>query len=66
MSAIAVGAPVLEPAAQAFAEATASPPFLPELGPVEARKVLDDVRARSPSRRLTRRGCRYRAVRPAT
>jgi acetyl esterase len=45
MSAIAVGAPVLEPAAQAFAEATASPPFLPELGPVEARKVLDDVQS---------------------
>jgi acetyl esterase/lipase len=36
---------VLEPAAQAFADATASPPFLPELGPVEARKVLDDVQS---------------------
>jgi acetyl esterase len=45
MSAIAVEAPVLEPAAQAFADATANPPFLPELGPVEARKVLDDVQS---------------------
>jgi len=45
MPAIAVEAPVLEPAAQAFAEATANPPFLPELGPVEARKVLDDVQS---------------------
>src|SRR4051812_15461002 len=45
MSAIAVGAPVLEAAAQAFAEATANPPFLPELGPIEARKVLDDVQS---------------------
>jgi acetyl esterase/lipase len=45
MSAIAVEAPILEPAAQAFAEATANPPFLPELGPVEARKVLDEVQS---------------------
>jgi acetyl esterase/lipase len=34
---------VLEPASQAFVEATASPPFLYELTPDEARKVLDDV-----------------------
>jgi acetyl esterase/lipase len=34
---------VLEPAAQAFADATASPPLLPELTPEEARAVLDDV-----------------------
>src|SRR3954468_10035714 len=45
MAAITVGVPVLEAAAQAFAEATATPPFLPELGPVEARKVLDDVQS---------------------
>jgi acetyl esterase/lipase len=45
MAAIAVGVPVLESAAQAFAEATANPPFLPDLGPVEARKVLDDVQS---------------------
>jgi acetyl esterase/lipase len=36
---------VLEEAAQAFAEATAHPPFLYELTPDEARKVLDDVQA---------------------
>ncbi|GGT43188.1 alpha/beta hydrolase [Nonomuraea spiralis] len=36
---------VLEPAAQAFADATAKPPFLYELGPEAARKVLDDVQA---------------------
>jgi acetyl esterase len=36
---------VLEPASRAFAEATASPPFLYELGPDGARKVLDDVQA---------------------
>src|SRR3954454_10539010 len=45
MAAIAVGVPVLESAAQAFAEATANPPFLPDLGPVEARMVLDDVQS---------------------
>jgi acetyl esterase len=36
---------VLEPAAQQFAEATSHPPFLYELTPDEARKVLDDVQA---------------------
>ena len=36
---------VLEPAAQAFAEATAEPPFLYELTPVDARAVLDDVQS---------------------
>src|ERR687886_370627 len=36
---------VLEPASQAFVEATAKPPFLYELGPDGARKVLDDVQA---------------------
>src|SRR5688572_11947471 len=36
---------VLEPASQAFVEATAKPPFLYELTPAEARKVLDDVQA---------------------
>jgi acetyl esterase len=37
---------ILEPAAQAFADATAKPPFLYELGPEGARKVLDDVQAK--------------------
>src|SRR3954464_469860 len=36
---------VLEPASQAFVEASAVPPFLYELTPDEARKVLDDVQA---------------------
>jgi acetyl esterase len=36
---------VLEPASQEFVEATATPPFLYELTPDEARKVLDDVQA---------------------
>ncbi len=36
---------VLEPASQAFVEATANPPFLYELTPDQARKVLDDVQA---------------------
>jgi hypothetical protein len=36
---------VLEPASQAFVEATAKPPFLYELTPAEARAVLDDVQA---------------------
>ncbi|GAA0955874.1 alpha/beta hydrolase [Kribbella koreensis] len=35
----------LEAAAQEFADATAKPPFLYELGPDGARKVLDDVQA---------------------
>ncbi|HEX6021775.1 MAG TPA: alpha/beta hydrolase [Solirubrobacter sp.] len=36
---------ILEPAAQAFVEATATPPLIYELTPDEARKVLDDVQA---------------------
>jgi acetyl esterase len=36
---------VLEPASQEFVEATSKPPFLYELTPDEARKVLDDVQA---------------------
>ncbi|WP_328863231.1 alpha/beta hydrolase [Streptomyces sp. NBC_00306] len=34
--------PVLEPAARAFAEATASPPFLVDLGPAQGRKALEE------------------------
>jgi acetyl esterase/lipase len=37
--------PVLEPAAQELADATSRPPFLYELGPEKARKVLDDTQA---------------------
>jgi acetyl esterase/lipase len=36
---------LLEAAAQQFADATSKPPFLYELGPDGARKVLDDVQA---------------------
>ena len=36
---------VLEQASQKFVDATANPPFLYELTPAEARKVLDDVQA---------------------
>jgi acetyl esterase len=36
---------VLEQASQAFVDAAATPPFLYELTPAEARKVLDDVQA---------------------
>jgi acetyl esterase len=35
----------LEPAAQEIADATSKPPFLYELGPEGARKVLDDIQA---------------------
>ncbi|MFF3904937.1 alpha/beta hydrolase [Streptomyces sp. NPDC001848] len=37
--------PVLEMAAQAFAETTANPPYLHDLGPVEGRKAVDRVQA---------------------
>ncbi|MEW2360189.1 alpha/beta hydrolase [Spirillospora sp. NPDC029432] len=36
---------ILEPAAQEIADATSKPPFLYELGPAGARKVLDDIQA---------------------
>jgi acetyl esterase len=36
---------VLERASQEFVDATSTPPFLYELTPAEARKVLDDVQA---------------------
>ena len=46
MTAPTMTAPVvLEPAAQAFADATANPPYLYELSPADARAVLDDVQA---------------------
>ncbi|MFG2955062.1 alpha/beta hydrolase [Streptomyces sp. NPDC048291] len=37
--------PVLEPAAQAFVEATANPPFLFDLAPEEGRKAVDEVQS---------------------
>ncbi|MFI5683201.1 alpha/beta hydrolase [Streptomyces sp. NPDC051636] len=37
--------PVLEPAAQAFVEATANPPYLFDLGPAEGRKAVEEVQS---------------------
>ncbi len=37
--------PVLEPAAAAFAQATANPPFLFDLPPAEGRKAVDEVQS---------------------
>ncbi|MFI7700528.1 alpha/beta hydrolase [Nonomuraea sp. NPDC049480] len=37
--------PLLETAAAAFAEATANPPYLFDLGPYEGRKVVDEVQS---------------------
>ncbi|KJY20777.1 MULTISPECIES: alpha/beta hydrolase [Streptomyces] len=37
--------PVLEPAAQAFADATAKPPFLYEIPVADGRKAVDDVQS---------------------
>jgi acetyl esterase len=36
---------VLEPAAQEFADATAKPPFLADLGPEKGRKVVDETQS---------------------
>ena len=38
-------APVLKPAAQAFADSTANPPFIFRLPPAEGRKALDDLQS---------------------
>jgi hypothetical protein len=38
-------APLLEPAAQAFAEATANPPFLFDPAPSNGRALVDEVQA---------------------
>lgn len=47
MSAMAVqSAIVLEPSAQGIVDATSKPPFLYELEPAAARKVLDDLQPR--------------------
>ena len=45
MSATTVGSVVLEPAAQEFAEATANPPYLFDLGPQQGREVVDEVQS---------------------
>ena len=45
MSTTATSAPVLEPAAQAFADATADHPFLFELSVGDGRKAVNDVQS---------------------
>ena len=45
MSETIIQTTVLEPAAQAFVEATANPPYLFDLGPVEGRKTVDEVQS---------------------
>ena len=40
-----VTSPTLEPAAKQFAEATANPPFLFDLGPTEGRTTVDKVQS---------------------
>ena len=45
MSTTGVETPVLEPAAQAFAEATANPPYLFELPVADGRKTVDEVQS---------------------
>jgi acetyl esterase len=45
MSATETAAVVLEPAAQDFADATANPPYLSDLGPVKGRETVDDVQS---------------------
>ena len=37
--------PVLEPEAQAFADATANPPYLFDLGPIDGRNIVDQVQS---------------------
>ncbi len=37
--------PVLEPAAEEFVEATANPPYLFDLGPVEGRRAVDEAQS---------------------
>lgn len=45
LAAPVVSTPTLEPAAQAFADATSKPPFLFDLPPAEGRKAVDDVQS---------------------
>jgi acetyl esterase/lipase len=44
-AAVATTSVVLEPAAQAFAQATAGPPYVFELGPIEGRHRLDEIQS---------------------
>jgi acetyl esterase len=60
---------VLESAAQAFADATAKPPYLYDLGPAKGREVVDEVQAEAvhmPAARIEELSvaCPVRIVRP--
>ena len=48
------GKPVLEPAAQQFADATANPPYLFDLGPEKGRETVDEVQLERRDFRETR------------
>ncbi|HEU4658473.1 MAG TPA: alpha/beta hydrolase [Capillimicrobium sp.] len=50
MSVTELSAPVLEPAAQAFADATANPPFVFDVGPAEARRTLEELQSGATAR----------------
>ena len=52
--------PVLEPAAAAFAEATANPPYLFDLAPAEGRKAVDEVQSGESPKPRDRRGVDHR------
>ncbi|GHK00184.1 hypothetical protein SY2F82_19810 [Streptomyces sp. Y2F8-2] len=63
--------PVPEAAAQAFADATANPPFLHDIDPVEGRKAVDSVyaarlRAAVPTTAVLDQGVVHDFVRGAT
>ena len=60
-------APVLEPAAAAFAEATANPPYLFDLPPAEGRAAVDEVQSGDDREARRRRGVGHghRRSRPA-
>ena len=51
---------VLEPSAQGIVDATSQPPFLYELEPAAARKVLDDLQAGADRQAPRRRGVDHR------
>jgi hypothetical protein len=46
MTVTTMGAPLLESAAQAFADSTGEPPFIFQLSPADGRKALDEPRSR--------------------
>ena len=55
---------VLEPAAQKFADATANPPFLFDLGPEKGRETVDEVQSGDDRQARRRHQRHHRARRP--